>query len=372
RAALGHRRTRTAEARIAGTVALVTESGASYRRAYHAAIQPELLLELLLTDTTLPRSIAFQLERLGLALDRLPDVAPTPELRAPLIALRPASTAGMRATCCARWTGSRPTAPPPHCWRRPTPRWPPCGSSPPRSRTASSAPRSPPRDGGSTMSEHTTGARDAGSRRRPPLPLREEGSDPVEPFLCRVHHLTSYHYAEPVSRNYGRAHIEPRATPHQRVISHEVVVDPAPARLTAHTDFYGNSSTYLLVGSPHTRLAVPPHAQVTVAERRYLLEPMSRPWEQCLPEHWGSLLPEAGLDFVHPSPRIPAGTAAQEISAEVFTPGRAIGECLADLTALIHSDFTYDSAATTVSSTLEEVLAARHGVCQDFSHVGVA
>src|SRR5699024_5385597 len=75
---------------------------------------------------------------------------------------------------------------------------------------------------------------------------------------------------------------------------------------------------------------------------------------------------------VHPSPRIPAGTAAQEISAEVFTPGRAIGECLADLTALIHSDFTYDSAATTVSSPLEEVLAARHGVCQDFSHLGEA
>src|SRR5699024_11717357 len=74
----------------------------------------------------------------------------------------------------------------------------------------------------------------------------------------------------------------------------------------------------------------------------------------------------------HPSPRIPAGTAAQEISAEVFTPGRAIGECLADLTALIHSDFTYDSAATTVSSTLDEVLAARHGVCPDFSHVCVA
>src|SRR5699024_7974484 len=88
RASLGHRRTRTAEARIAGTVALVTETGASYRRAYHAAIQPELLLELLLTDTTLPRSIAFQPDRLGRALYRLPGVAPTPALRAPLSALR--------------------------------------------------------------------------------------------------------------------------------------------------------------------------------------------------------------------------------------------------------------------------------------------
>ncbi|MDN6400710.1 MAG: circularly permuted type 2 ATP-grasp protein, partial [Brachybacterium sp.] len=88
RGALGHRRTRAAEARIAGAVALVTESGASYRRSYHAAIQPELLLELLLTAPPLPRSIAFQLDRLGQALDRLPDVTPSPELRAPLIALR--------------------------------------------------------------------------------------------------------------------------------------------------------------------------------------------------------------------------------------------------------------------------------------------
>ena len=88
RALLGRRRTRAAEARIAGAVALITESGASYRRSYHAAVQPELLMELLLSDTTLPRSIAFQLDRLGQTLDRLPEVAPTPELRAPLTALR--------------------------------------------------------------------------------------------------------------------------------------------------------------------------------------------------------------------------------------------------------------------------------------------
>ena len=88
RATLGRRRTRSAEERIAGAVALITESSASYRRAYHAAVQPELLVELLLSDTTLPRSIAFQLDRLGQALDRLPEPAPSPDLRAPMSALR--------------------------------------------------------------------------------------------------------------------------------------------------------------------------------------------------------------------------------------------------------------------------------------------
>ena len=88
RGTLGRRRTRSAEERIAGAVALITESSASYRRAYHAAVQPELLVELLLSDTTLPRSIAFQLDRLGQALDRLPEPAPSPDLRAPMSALR--------------------------------------------------------------------------------------------------------------------------------------------------------------------------------------------------------------------------------------------------------------------------------------------
>lgn len=88
RATLGHRRSRATEARIAGAVAQITESGASYRRTYHAAVQAELLLELMLDDATLPRSIAFQLDRLGGALDRLPEVTPAPDLRAPLIALR--------------------------------------------------------------------------------------------------------------------------------------------------------------------------------------------------------------------------------------------------------------------------------------------
>ncbi|GAA1490109.1 transglutaminase family protein [Brachybacterium sacelli] len=220
---------------------------------------------------------------------------------------------------------------------------------------------------------HEQSAPDAsGAPSAPVVPLRLEEEAAAEAVDYRVHHLTSYRYAKPVSRNYGRAHVEPRATPHQRVLSHEVVVDPSPARLTAHTDFYGNSSTYLLVDDVHDRLDVHSHAHVTVSVRRYAAEAMSRPWEQCTAENWGQLLPAEGIDFVHLSPRVPALAAARELSAAVFTPERPIGECLAELTALIHSDFTYDSGATTVTSTLAEVLAARHGVCQDFSHVGVA
>ncbi|WP_262426404.1 transglutaminase N-terminal domain-containing protein [Brachybacterium sp. Z12] len=59
------------------------------------------------------------------------------------------------------------------------------------------------------MSEHAQST----ARPRPLLPLREGGAAASEPVHYRVHHLTSYRYAKPVSRNYGRAHVEPRATP---------------------------------------------------------------------------------------------------------------------------------------------------------------
>src|SRR5690625_2024303 len=94
---------------------------------------------------------------------------------------------------------------------------------------------------------------------------------------------------------------------------------------------------------------------------------MSRPWEHALPEHWGPLQGGGSIACTQPSPRIAVSAAVREVAAEVFWPQRPLGECLAALTALIHTEFTYDSQATTVTSTLEEVLAARHGVCQDFA-----
>ncbi|MGY5764117.1 transglutaminase family protein [Brachybacterium sp. DNPG3] len=206
----------------------------------------------------------------------------------------------------------------------------------------------------------------------PPLiPLASEAPE-ADPVHYRVRHLTRYRYARTVSRNDGRAHVAPRPTEHQRVHSHEVEVGPSPARLSSHSDFFGNTSTYFLVDEPHDVLEVRSHAHVSVAERRYPLESMSRPWQRALPSAWGPLMPAESIDFAQPSPRLPDPSAAAEIAAEVFRPGRAIGECLAALAALLHDELAYDPAATTVSSTLEEVLAVRRGVCQDFAHTGIA
>ncbi len=52
-----------------------------------------------------------------------------------------------------------------------------------------------------------------------------------------------------------------------------------------------------------------------------------------------------------------------------FPPARPLTEALLDLTARIYKDFRFDSKATNVSTTPEEVLRSRRGVCQDFAHL---
>jgi transglutaminase-like putative cysteine protease len=47
-------------------------------------------------------------------------------------------------------------------------------------------------------------------------------------------------------------------------------------------------------------------------------------------------------------------------------------EGLLDLTARIHQDFRFDSKATNVRTSTEEVFRKRRGVCQDFAHLQIA
>src|SRR5947207_2189700 len=53
-------------------------------------------------------------------------------------------------------------------------------------------------------------------------------------------------------------------------------------------------------------------------------------------------------------------------------PARPLTEALLDLTGRIYKDFQFDSKATNVRTSPEEVLRNGRGVCQDFAHLEIA
>ncbi|MFL6156564.1 MAG: transglutaminase N-terminal domain-containing protein [Marmoricola sp.] len=189
----------------------------------------------------------------------------------------------------------------------------------------------------------------------------------------RVWHRTTYSYDEPVTDSLGVAHLTPRSLDGQHVSSAEVTIEPMPADLTHEADYYGNSATYFQVLLPHTELRVTATADVEVLEPSYDPAALAAPWESAAPARRGDLTDAwQAVDFALPSSQVAHTDRARAYASRSLTPGRPIGEAVTDLMHRIHADFTYEVGATTVTSTVDEVLDKRAGVCQDFAHLTLA
>jgi transglutaminase-like putative cysteine protease len=189
----------------------------------------------------------------------------------------------------------------------------------------------------------------------------------------KIVHKTTYKYKHPVSLGSHVAYLTPRPGPHQTCKSHKLLVTPTPAELNERTDFFGNPSSLLTIIEPHEELKIESHSLVVVDGRAGWPQ-QSYAWDEVvrsLPED----LSEAGLDayqFAFESPRIPLGAQFAVYASKSFPPGRPLTEALLDFTARIHNDFQFDSKATNVRTSPDEVLRNRRGVCQDFAHLQIA
>jgi transglutaminase-like putative cysteine protease len=196
----------------------------------------------------------------------------------------------------------------------------------------------------------------------------------VSPRRYRLVHRTEYTYDDEVTSSFGLAHLLPRVTDHQHPLIATLEVDPTPSELREHSDFFGNRAAYVQVDSPHRRLVITASSEVEVAPRPALeLAALTQPWEAVRDTIALGDDPAAveARSFVLHSPLVPAWPEVADFAAPLFAPGRPIGAALGDLVSRIHQEFEYSPGATTVSTTLPEVLAAGRGVCQDFAHLAV-
>ena len=189
----------------------------------------------------------------------------------------------------------------------------------------------------------------------------------------RITHRTTYSYDEEVTDSLGIAHLVPRVLPWQSVGSFEVEITPSPVDLSHDTDYYGNRATYFQVTDPHTRLEIEAVSEVDVSTPVLPPALLEAAWEPArplaIPDQMGAW---RATDFALPSDAVEQVDEARAYAAPSFPRKRPVGEAVTDLMHRIHADFGYDRTATTVTSTVGEVLATRAGVCQDFAHLTLA
>ncbi len=189
-----------------------------------------------------------------------------------------------------------------------------------------------------------------------------------------VEHVTRYGYAAAVSQSWQLARLTPRDLPWQRLLGCSLQIDPPPDERRDTPDSFGNSITHFGLHAAHRMLRVRMQCDVEVGLRPSPALARRVAWETQRDRLRGPA-PHADLmpaRMSEPTRLVPLSEAARQYALAAFEPGRDWLEAVLDLMQRIHADFEFDPGATTVSTSVDEVLAHRRGVCQDFAHLMLA
>jgi transglutaminase-like putative cysteine protease len=190
-----------------------------------------------------------------------------------------------------------------------------------------------------------------------------------------VEHETRYAYTAPVSQSWQLARLTPRALPWQSLVSHALQIDPPADERYEETDSFGNGVTHFGLHGAHRLLRVRMRCVVDVGARPLVAAAADAdPWERVREVVRGE--PPAGdllpARMAEPTPLVPLSEGARMYALPSFVPARDWHEAVCDLMHRIHRDFEFEPGATTVSTSVDEVLHQKRGVCQDFAHLMLA
>ncbi|MCW2967931.1 MAG: transglutaminase family protein [Solirubrobacteraceae bacterium] len=178
----------------------------------------------------------------------------------------------------------------------------------------------------------------------------------------QLRYLTEYRYEKPVSDNLNSLRVRPATTSSQRCDDFSIRVEPE-ARMSRYADYFGTEVIEFGIARPHDHLVIDVRARVVTSEQG---EPPDAPWEALE----DPLYREAGGEFLLPTgdePEDPEPLDELDRALDAPTP-LALARKLVEL---IPDRFEYDTQTTYVGSTVEDLLEAGGGVCQDFVHLSL-
>lgn len=158
--------------------------------------------------------------------------------------------------------------------------------------------------------------------------------------------------------------------PVQRCHSAHLEAAPDAAERSAWRDFFGNSVTELAFRTPASATVFRLSAEVERSPAAALAD-LSPPLAAVSAEIGAiaGLGPDAPHHFLGRSVKVAEDPAFADFARATVEPGATVLAAMRMLGARLHAEMRFDPGATTVETDPVAALTARHGVCQDFSHV---
>lgn len=185
---------------------------------------------------------------------------------------------------------------------------------------------------------------------------------------------TTHRYERPAKDGRHLLRLMPAELPGlQRLVAGSLDIRPRPQERADRADFFGNRVTELVFGGAHDEIEFAVRARVerlTPAGRLDVSPPLSRLADEIAACR--SVSPDAPHHFLGRSPRVAPDPAVRAYVRGVVSPAVSAIDAVTAVNLALHRDLRYDAEATTVETPMAEAFAARHGVCQDFSHIMIA
>ena len=186
--------------------------------------------------------------------------------------------------------------------------------------------------------------------------------------IYRVRHTTTFRYEPAVRESIMEVRLQPRSDGDQRCLSFQLNVNP-PANVMQYWDFGGNTIHHFNIPGSHTEVKVVSQSEVEVQASPPPSPANSGDWADLdalveSGDHWEMLLPS---HFAR------TGDSLEDLARELRCTRRENPlALLTEINQQIFELFAYVPHSTKVDSPIEDALAARQGVCQDFAHIMIA
>lgn len=184
-----------------------------------------------------------------------------------------------------------------------------------------------------------------------------------------IRHLTRFRYKEPVSESIMEVRMHPRSDHSQHCLSFSLSVSPR-CRVFTYRDHYGNNVHHFDIPGDHDQLVIV--AESLVEQQIQMDVPAF-----LAPDAWGALdaLVAQGDygEMLLPSAFVQFTPALLELAKKLNAVRRDDPLMVVhELSKSLYEYFEYVPRSTRVDSPIDEAIASRKGVCQDFAHTMIA
>ena len=194
----------------------------------------------------------------------------------------------------------------------------------------------------------------------------------------RIVHRTAYTYSSPVHESFNEVRLQPVSGETQTCLDFDLAIDP-PATVIAFRDYYGNAVHDFGVPYLHDHLTIEATSEVVTfaPADRPLTGPRDEEPDRSPPLTGlaaDALLADEWAEFLTPSSYVKLEPASGDLARALLAadPAATAYAFLHRAGTYIREHFTYQLGATTVHSTVADLIAGGSGVCQDYAHLLIA